>query len=456
MSAASLSAESIAARIERLPVTGWHLRMRTIVGAATFFDAFDALTIAFVLPALIGAWHLNGGQIGVLISGGYVGQLFGAIFFGWLAERYGRRFALTWTVVVISVMSIACALASDYQSLLAFRLIQGLGLGGEVPVAAAYINEFAKAERRGGFVLYYQCIFPVGIVAVSLLSLFIVPRFGWQWMFVIGALPAILAVVLRRVLPESPRWLASRGRLEDADRELGAVEAAVSENGTQPLPPIPANVPPVAQASASWTDLFGGIYLARTIPTWILWFCAAFVGYGITIWLPTIYRTVFNLPVPEALRYSLISNVALIAGTLICAYMIDRAGRRATFTTAFACGGVALLVLWLLGLTSGLTVAAVVIMATVASLFASMLQLGLFLYTPEIYPTRIRALGCGSASGWTRIATIVGPPVVGAILQGANLAAVFLLLGATALVGAAVMYLFGIETRGRLLEEISP
>jgi MFS transporter, putative metabolite:H+ symporter len=145
MADAALTAESIVARIERLPVAPWHVRMRAIIASATFFDAFDALTIAFVMPALFGPWHLNPAQIGVMISGGYIGQVIGAFGFGWLAERYGRLRVLTWTILVIAVMSLACAFAWDFQSLFWLRVIQGLGLGGEVPIAATYINEFAKA-----------------------------------------------------------------------------------------------------------------------------------------------------------------------------------------------------------------------------------------------------------------------------------------------------------------------
>ena len=210
MSDSTVSVGTIVARVERLPISGWHAFMRVVIGSATFFDAFDSLAIAFVLPVLIGMWHLQPGQIGFLISAGYVGQLIGAIFFGWLAERYGRLRSLTWTIVVISVLSVACAFAWDIRSLAALRFLQGLGLGGEVPIALAYVNEFARAQNRGRFVLLFQSIFPVGIVVVSLVAIYVVPHWGWQWMFIIGAVPALLAAALRRLLPESPRCASSR------------------------------------------------------------------------------------------------------------------------------------------------------------------------------------------------------------------------------------------------------
>jgi putative MFS transporter len=447
------SQEAIIARLERLPIAGWHMRMRLIVGTATFFDAFDALTIAFVLPALIGLWHITPDKIGLLIASGYAGQLIGAIVLGWAAERYGRLHALSWCIIILALMSLACAFAWNYESLFFLRFLQGLGLGGQVPIAATYINEFAKAKQRGRFVLIYQCIFPVGIVAATLLGIWVVPTFGWQWMFVIGAIPAFIVVLLYAHLPESPRWLASKGRLEDADRALKSIEDDVSAHGKRSLPP-PQAVAHVAPIRARFSELFQGIYLRRTLAVWVMWFCAAFVGYGITTWLPSIYTSVFHLPLQQALTYSLISNCALILGTLSCAYMVDLTGRRFAFTVGFLFAGVPLFVLWWMG--AGVTVTAVAIGATICSAFFSFLQLGLYLYTPEIYPTRMRALGCGIASAWTRVGSIAGPTLAGMILASAHISGVFLMLGIIAIIGALAILLFAVETRGKVLEEISP
>jgi putative MFS transporter len=454
MSDSTVSVGTIVARVERLPISGWHAFMRVVIGSATFFDAFDSLAIAFVLPVLIGMWHLQPGQIGFLISAGYVGQLIGAIFFGWLAERYGRLRSLTWTIVVISVLSIACAFAWDIQSLAALRFLQGLGLGGEVPIALAYVNEFARAQNRGRFVLLFQSIFPVGIVVVSLVAIYVVPHWGWQWMFIIGAVPAILAAALRRLLPESPRWLATVGRLQDADRVVSELEAKIAASTGAALP-APMATPDVAREQrASWADLFAGIYLRRTLMVWVAWFVAAFVGYGITIWLPTIYRTVYKLPVQEALQFSFIANIALVAGVLTMTYAVDHTGRRPGFSGAYALAAIPLALLWVIGPTS--SVLPVVILTTIASYFASMLQLGLVLYASELYPTRVRALGSGLASSWTRIGSMVGQPIVGLVLQGAGISAVFLMFAIASLVGAAVVAFFGVETRGKILEELSP
>ena len=202
--AAHSSVDGIVAQIERLPTSWWQIKTRIIVGTATFFDAFDALAIASVLPVIAPLWKLAPQQIGWLISAGFLGQLLGALVFGWVAERHGRITAMVWSIALFSVMSLVCALAWDYNSLLAFRTMQGIGLGGEVPVAAVFISELARAQGRGRFVLLYELVFPVGLVAASLAGLWVVPHLGWPYMFAIGALPGFLALVLRRLLPEVP------------------------------------------------------------------------------------------------------------------------------------------------------------------------------------------------------------------------------------------------------------
>jgi putative MFS transporter len=451
--ATSVTPAHIAARIERLPFSPWHVKVRLIMGVATFFDAFDALAIAYVLPVLIPLWKLAPAQIGLLISIGFAGQLVGAILFGCLAERFGRVRVATWTIGIFSVFSLVCAFSWSYPSMLAFRFVQGLGLGGQVPIAAAYINEIAKAEKRGRFFLLYEVIFPVGLLAVALVATWVVPNLGWQWMFVIGALPALLATVMRRLLPESPRWLAAAGRMEEADRTLRAIEDEISGRGAKPLPALPSSLPAVAAVKASWRDLFSGIYLSRTLAVWVMWFCTYLIVYGISGWLPTIYRTIFKLPLQQALQYSLAATAAGLIGALACAYLIDRTGRRAWFVGAFFAGAVPLFVLWLRG--AGNSASDVMIYASLSYAMINTLALGLYLYTPEIYPTRVRAVGSGAATAWLRVASMIGPFMIGAILPNAGLGIVFLVFGIAASVGGAVA-LFTLETRGRALEELSP
>jgi len=445
--------ETISARIERLPVTSWYRRMMLIVGTAGFFDAFDALTIAFVMPVLIGLWHINPGQIGALISIGYVGQLIGAIGFSWLAEGFGRQRVLRWTIAIIGVFSIACAFSWGYDSLFWFRFVQGLGLGAEVPIAATYMNEFTRHDLRGRLVALFQSIFAFGVMATALIAIWVVPHLGWQWMFIIGAVPALLAIGLRRLIPESPRWLAAHGRLQDADATLSEVEAIASAAG--PLPPLPTDIPKIVKDSARWLDLFRGGYLGRTVTAWAIALATSIVGYGLLVWLPTIYRTVYHLPIDQNLRYSFVSYFVGLFGALAGVFLIDRFGRRPCYMISFFGAGLPLLLLWWVGRETLAPVETVVWVASVSLFFISILLASIYVYMPEIYPTRMRAFGAGTASAWLRLGSIVGPVVVGAILSQAGVGIVFLFFALTGLAGGVVVFLFAIETRGKVLEAIA-
>jgi MFS transporter, putative metabolite:H+ symporter len=445
------SVDDIVARLERLPTSWWQVRTRIIVGVATFFDAFDALAIASVLPVIVPLWKLTPPQIGFLISAGFLGQLVGALLFGWIAERYGRMTAMVWSIALFALMSLVCALAWDYNSFLVFRTIQGIGLGGEVPVAAVFISELAKAHGRGRFVLLYELVFPIGLVAAALLGLWIVPHLGWQWMFVVGALPALLALVLRRLLPESPRWLAVHGRMAEAEAAVSLIEAETQKAIGHPLPP-PKPMVAAVDKPASWADLFGAFYLQRTLVVWVIWFAAYFVNYGLSIWLPTVYRTVFKLPLDVSLRYGLITQAVGLIGTLICALTIDYVGRRPWFALSFAAAAIAL---GALAFFPTPTAEQVLTCMTIAYFFVSTINIGVYLYTPELYPTRARALGVGAATAWLRFASMIGPTVVGMMLAG-GLSSVFVTFAIVAAIAAVITGLFAIETKGRVLEEASP
>src|SRR5665213_3060772 len=165
--ATSLTEQSVAARLERLPYSRWHISITIILGVAIFFDSFDSLAIAYVLPAISRAWTIPPEKIGPLISIANFGQALGALFFGWLAERIGRVRAAQLTIAIYAVMSFACAFTNSYEQLFWCRFVEGIGLGGEIPVASTYISEILRAERRGGSFLSYQMIFPIGLLGAG-------------------------------------------------------------------------------------------------------------------------------------------------------------------------------------------------------------------------------------------------------------------------------------------------
>jgi len=440
----------VAARIERLPFSSWQVKARVLIGTATLFDAFDALTIAQVLPVLRPLWNLSGPEIGLLISTGYLGQLVGALFFGFCAERWGRLPALMAAIGFFAFMSLLCGFAWDYQSLLIFRTIQGLGLGGQVPIAAVYISEIAKAQGRGRFVILYECIFTVGLIVSGWVGSYVVPRFGWQTMFFIGAAPVLVALSLRWALPESPRWLASRNRVAEAKRAISRIEAEV-EKATGRRLEAPSERVYADTRKASWRDILGPVYLKRSLVVWLIWFATFLVTYSLSTWLPTLYRSVFNLPLETSLRYATFGTFMQLAGGITAGFAIDRLGRRRLFTIAFFGAGAALVVLWQLGTGSVLQF---MICSGVAYYFAGLSVLGAYLYTPEIYPTRARAFGTALSTAWLRLASMVGPLIVGFFIAG-GIGTVFLVFAAFSFAAGIAVVLFAIETTGKPLEEIS-
>lgn len=300
------------ARIERLPINPMQIRARILVGAATFFDGFDALTIAIALPLLIQKWHLSAGQVGWLIASGSLGQLAGSLLFASLAERHGRVRTIAWSAGVIGLTSIACGLAPTFAIFVVLRIIQGIGLGGEIPVAATYINEITRAHGRGRFVLLYEIIYPIGLLVASALGAWIVPRLGWEAMYFIGGAPLVFFFVLRRLVPESPRWLAEHGRMAQAHEALSAFEKTVKT----PLPPITAahefddmmrRIP-----HRRYIDVFRGAYLRRTLAIALLWATCGVIQFGLSTWLPTIYKNVYHAPLQLAL------NLAVAASVMAC------------------------------------------------------------------------------------------------------------------------------------------
>jgi len=457
------AAPDLIARLESVPFSRWHLRARIIVGSATFFDAFDALSLAFVLPVLAPEWRLSSAQIGWLIAAGYLGQFVGALVFGTLAEGFGRVRSAAGATALMSIMSLACAGAGSLPWLLALRFVQGIGVGGEMPVAAVYINELSKAKGRGRFFLLYEMIFPVGLMMTGQIGAFVVPTLGWQVMFLIGAIPGLVIAALLLRLRESPRWLIGQGRLEEAEAIISEIEASAPEttNTTDTKVTKDTNSqmdsrdlrdPRDLRVSTRWSELLSTVYLRRTLVVWVLWACAYFITNGLNNWMPTLYNRVYGLSLDQALRAGTLTNVAQVAILLGCAFAIDRLGRRGWTMVCFVAGAVLLAAL---GSFASGSVVAVITLVTLSYGIVGSVNAVLYLYTPEIYPTRMRALGTGAATCWLRLASAAGPVLVGYLVAHSGTGAVFLMFAAAGAVGAVAATAM-LETRNRRLEEIAP
>jgi putative MFS transporter len=458
-SSASFASESAAAtliaRMEQVPTSRWYVVARIVMGSATFFDAFNALSIAFVLPILVPLWHITAPEIGFLIGASYVGQIIGALAFSSAAERYGRVPCAAASTAIYAVMSLACAGAWSFSALLICRFIQGIGVGGEMPVAATYISELSKARGRGRFFMLYEMIFPIGLMVTGQVGAILVPQLGWQIMFLIGGIPGLIIAFLLLRLPESPRWLIGKGRLAEAEAVVMRLEAAASKAGAAlakpPVVTMPVQVPVPPRSRGTWSELLSPAYRGRTLIVWVLWAAAYLIANSLNNWMPTLYTTVYHLALPQALRAASMTNVAQVVLVLICAMVIDRTGRKYWMMGAFGLGAVLLSVLAFGGTQD---VSWVIVFSTLSYGLVGSIAAVVYLYTPEIYPTRMRAIGTGVATSWLRVASAIGPTLVGFMLGKGGVDSVFLMFAGVAVLGLVAATRM-IETRNLRLEDIA-
>lgn len=453
-------------RLDRLPFTRKHGRLLTGSGIGWALDAMDVGLISFIMAALAAQWQLTQTEQSWLGSIGFVGMALGASLGGLLADKIGRRSVFALTLLVYGLATGASALAGGLAVLLVLRFIVGLGLGAELPVASTLVSEFAPARIRGRVVVVLEAFWAVGWLLAALVAYFVVPHSddGWRWAFAIGLVPAFYAIVVRRGLPESVRFLESRGRHEEAERVVREFEESAGPEYAAPavtapsvVEPAVADAAPEATSGSSGTgaagsakpglgDLFGPLLRGRTAALWLTWFGVNFAYYGAFIWIPSLlYADGFTLV--RSFQFTLIITIAQLPGYALSAVLIEVWGRRATLATFLACSAVAAV---LFGQAESET------MLLVTGCALSMANLGawgaLYAVTPEVYPTSVRATGAGWAAAFGRIASIVAPLLVPVLFRGGGLGLVFAVLGAAFLL-ATVSSFFLPEMTGEELDD---
>jgi len=455
---AGVTADDIATRLDRLPFLPFHLRIASILGAGTLFDAFDSLSMGAALTMIFATFQLDYRSGGALISAAFAGQFVGAIAFGYIGERIGRKWAFIIALTIFAFCSLGAALAQSVNAIILARVVQGVGLGAEVPVAAALFAEFVRGSARGFFLLVYESVFTWGIFLAPVAGLACYtafgPELGWRVLFGIGGIPLIFAVIAIFKLPESARWLASRDRLAEADAIVREMEEQARAKG-RPL--LPARHVTVSRGSTSLTELFKGIYARRTFVVWTHWFCSYFVSNGFQSWAATLYMKIGGLPVQYALMLTIITSALQLCGSYTLAFTVDRLGRVPWFAGSFlvVCSGAVLgaLLTGPLGVRGWQPLLLCGIIMTVGNING----LGVYVYTPELYPTRMRAWATAMGSSFNRLASFIAPSIVGFLLaQYGSIALVFAMFAVVALFGAVVMATLGEETKRRTLEELSP
>ncbi|MGI4765371.1 MAG: MFS transporter, partial [Janthinobacterium lividum] len=330
----------IAARLERLPFSRFHLNLLVIGGLGYTFEAMDAAIIAFLMPVLRVRWHLSSVETGVLGSSTYVGFLIGALFAGMLGDRYGRKSVMMWALVLFCIASFASAFVDDWHSFLALRVVGGIGMGAEGAIVAPFLAEFVATRYRGAFTGALAGFFSFGFVGAAILGYFVVPSSddGWRYTVALLACPVVILLVWRRAIMESPRWLESRGRTAEAERVVARIEAAVQGYG-HVLPPVVADAGRPALKAPVERSMFANLGLLWSKPlrrittmSWCLWIAVTFSSYAFFTWIPSLLVQ-RGMTITQSFSYSIFIYLAQIPGYFSAAWCCERFGRRSTIVT---------------------------------------------------------------------------------------------------------------------------
>src|SRR5215510_530371 len=409
----------IAARLERLPFSGFHRRLLLMGGLGYCFDAMDSALIAFVLPVVIAQWSLTSVDAGVLASATFIGYFFGAFAAGTLGDLIGRRRIMMWALAIYCITSFASAFVSSYTPFFWLRVFAGVGTGAESVIVAPFLSEFVPKDYRGRFVGGLAGFFSFGFFGAAVLGYVLVPAAAWGWRLaiVITSLPIVMLLWWRRALPESPRWLESRGRISAAEAVMSRIEKEIIHTYQQPLPqpePAPTFSAVTDRAyshskehvASAWSNLAALVAPPLTrisLMTWALWLSITFSYYSFFTWIPTLLVQ-SGMTITRSFAYSISIYAAMIPGYYSAAYFNDRIGRRATIVSYLIMGGVAAI-----GLAKAASNLQIIFAGVCLSFFMNGVYAGVYAYTSEIFPTRIRTTGVGLASAIGRLGAISAP-----------------------------------------------
>lgn len=435
------------AALDSLAVGRFHWRLVILCGLGWMFDGMDTILLSLVLPTLALNWQLSAAQVGFIGTIDRFGALCGAALAGLLADRYGRRALFQASLLIYSLGTGLLALTTSLPSFLFMRFFVGMGLGGELPVVATLITETVPARQRGRLLALLSSFFSYGWLLAALMGFLIIPSLGWQAVFLAGALPAFYVFVLRRGIPESPRFLIAKGRQSEAIevlRRMGVNEKSFAANHR--------TLADSDNSRPSVRLLFAPFYLRRTLWVWSLWFSLFFTFYGIFIWLPSLLLA-RGLGLVRSLEYVLLMTCAQVPGYFVAGYLADWVGRRWTFVGLILLSAISA---GMFGITAA--PAEVLLWGSCLNFFYSGTYALAYAYTAELYGTAVRATGTGWATAFGRIGAAIAPLTVGVLLQsipGApGQAVVFFLMVGFFMVAALSMAMLAIETKNRSLESL--
>ncbi|MDX2358250.1 MFS transporter [Dietzia sp. PP-33] len=446
-------------RLDGLPFTRKHRKLLLGSGVGWALDAMDVGLISFVMAALAVHWALTPTELSWIGSIGFVGMAIGAALGGLLADRIGRRQVFATTLLVYGLATGAAALSTGILMLIVLRFIVGLGLGAELPVASTLVSEFAPRRIRGRVVVILEGFWAVGWIMAALIGYFVVPTGddGWRWALAVGLIPAAYALVVRFGLPESVRFLESRGRLDEAERIVREYEASAgveppateyrgveAETGTESA--RPGSAVPLTAPAEPRESIWSPRLRRRTGALWIVWFGINFSYYGAFIWLPSLLVSQ-GFDLVRSFGYTLIITLAQLPGYAVAAWLIEIWGRRVTLAVFLVGSAISA---GLFGLADS---PATIIAAGMALSFFNLGAWGaLYAIGPELYPTPTRGSGTGAAAAFGRIASIIAPLLVPVLLTAGGSPLVFGVFSAAFVVAALAAFTLP-ERKGVALEE---
>lgn len=432
---------AVGPRLDALSVGPFHRRMLALIGAGLFLDGFELYLTAGVLGALTkSGWSTMSMNAGFVMAT-FIGMMIGAWTAGIIGDRFGRRFAYQFNLMLFGLASLAAALAPNMETLIGLRFIMGLGLGAEVVVGYSMLTEFMPARSRGRMIGWLAVITNSSLFVATFLGIWIIPNFGWRYMFAIVGVGAIIIWALRRSMPDSPRWLESQGRTGEAEAILDSIGAPKASG--------PSSLPAAVQ-KVSIAVLFRPPVLGRTLMGILVNIVIGFCLYGFINWLPTFFVKQGETIV-ASLVWTTVMALGAPTGAVIGLLLVDKIGRKPIIVGAS---------LWAAAFGSlfPFVGGGVPLMITGFFLFIgiyALLAVAFALHVPELFATEYRLRGVGVCSTVGRLSTALVQYVVIALFAWGGVMGVVGLLVSLLLVQALVFLLFGIETKQRSLEEIA-
>jgi len=450
-------AETIAGRLERLPLTSRHWRRIALISIGGAFEFYDMFLSAYVAPGLVRAHILTATTTGLFGTKGiagfvaalFAGLFFGTALFGFVADRFGRRRIFTASLLWYSAASAIMAFQTTAFGLDLWRFLAGLGIGVELVTIDTFIAELVPSRIRGRAFAFNQVIQFSAIPVVAFLAWILVPRTllgldGWRWVVLIGSAGALVAWALRSGLPESPRWLAARGRIEEAKTILARFER---EAGLLPRDDIATGYG--EKESSSLSEVFRSPYAARTVMLVVFNLLQTVGYYGFSNWVPTLL-TSEGITVTASLFYTFMIALAAPFGPLLAFALSDRIERKGMIAAAaLAVGAFGLMFAF------SRASAPLVLFGALVTLSNNVMSFSFHAYQAELYPTRVRAKAVGFVYSFSRLSTVFSAFLIAFILRRFGSEGVFVLIAAAMLAVALVISALGPKVTGRSLEAIS-